>query len=131
VGNFQLLAEQVLRRGPQEVSCFLALGEETGNFEPRDGNFERNSKNNFHHKTLVTQGSSMETEEETTEKPGPKIPETFTRQKAGLRFPKSKGTVGMLEDFFKQADFLGLKLLHDDKCWLKTICISEPGPSTD
>jgi hypothetical protein len=44
----------------------------------------------------------------------------------GLRFPKDRGVDGLLDDFFRQADLLGLNLLYDDKRWLKAICVAEP-----
>ena len=123
--NLQKLAEKVLRKASM-VSCLPTLGEETGNLLRRHGNFDGNSTIRRCQETVATPAFSMETKKETQGKPAINLQETFASNNRRLRFPKDRGVDGLLDDFFRQADLLELKLLPDDKHWLKTICLSEP-----
>jgi hypothetical protein len=126
VNNLQRLAEKVLRRTTRKVSCLPTLGEETGNLSGRHGNCDGNLTTKTYQETLTASAFALETGQETQGKPVLNSRETFTLQNRNLKFPKSKGTVGLLEDFFKKTEFLGLNLLSHDKRWLMTICIAEP-----
>ena len=123
--NLQHLAAKVLRKTTRKVSCLPTLGEETGNFSANHGNFDGNSTIKKPLETLMKSAFVMETSKETQGKLALNPRETFFKNNVGLQFPKDRGVGVLLDDFFKQADLLGLKLLPDDKHWLKAICISE------
>jgi hypothetical protein len=123
--NLQRLAEKILSKGTRKVSCFKTLGEETGNLLRRHGNCDGNSTTKTYQETLMASAFILETGKETQGKPPLNSQETFSSN-GWLEFPKDRGVDGLLDDFFRQVALLGLDLLHDDKRWLKTICVSDP-----
>lgn len=128
MGNFRHLSDRVLkinRPAIKEVSCFPSLGEETGNLSRRYGNYDGNSTTQMAPATVTASAFALETGKETLGKPALNLQETFLSN-GRLKFPKDRGVDGLLDDFFRQAALLGLDLLHDDKRWLKTICVGEP-----
>ena len=123
--NLQRLAEKVLRKSTRKVSCLPTLGEETGNLLHRYGNCDGNSTTKINPATVTTSAFVTETGKETQGKPALNLQETFSSNRQ-LEFPKDRGVDCLLDDFFRQAGLLGLDLLHDEKRWLKTICVAEP-----
>lgn len=125
MGNFNLLAEQVLnkKRGHVvKVSSFPSLANETGNFQ-WDG---RNNRGNLNKIEIDERpyglGFHMETGKATNKKPAAIIEETFKPEYTIQRFLNGTNTPSILNIFIDGAEQFGIKLIHDDKKWLKTIC---------
>jgi len=125
VGNFQYLAEQVLIRNKtkiEKVSSFHSLAKETGNFQEDKGNITRNLNKTNIDESQCEHGFHMETGHETQRKPPAIIEETFEPENTIKSFLSGTNAFAIVNGFIAGADLCGIKLLHDDKRWLKTIC---------
>lgn len=124
MGNFQHLAQKVLSKNclDTKVSCCTSLAEETGNFQGKSRNNSGNFDYQYHEKGQSTSGFNVETYKETCWKPESNNQETFAVNNNVKSFLRKNSTAAMLDGFFSNAVGLDIKLLPDDKRWLKTVC---------
>lgn len=125
MGNLQHLAQKVLSRycSNTRVSCSPPLVEETGNFRDKSGNNPGNCECMPYKKGLPIPSFKEETIKETARIPVQDNQETFGTKIHDKSFLSDREATNVLDGFFSDAAGLNMKLLPDDKRWLKVICV--------